>query len=148
MNEKHYKLRFLPLFEEDLNEIVDYITHRLKTQSPQTHWFLMCRRRSGTAFPAQKHLNSITRQRSGSIRTIESLSAIIRSSMSSWMMSWKSAESFTADAISSARSESLVQNTVHRTLHHSNLIILSQIVGGRLPAAVWLFFVVGRFGDV
>jgi toxin ParE1/3/4 len=35
MNEKHYKLRFLPLFEEDLNEIVDYITHRLKTQSPQ-----------------------------------------------------------------------------------------------------------------
>ena len=30
MNEKHYKLRFLPLFEEDLNEIVDYITNRLK----------------------------------------------------------------------------------------------------------------------
>ena len=28
--EKHYKLRFLPLFEEDLNEIVDYITNRLK----------------------------------------------------------------------------------------------------------------------
>ena len=27
MNEKHYKLRFLPLFEEDLNEIVDYITY-------------------------------------------------------------------------------------------------------------------------
>lgn len=30
MEEKHYKLRFLPLFEEDLNEIVDYITFRLK----------------------------------------------------------------------------------------------------------------------
>lgn len=30
MSEKHYKLRFLPLFEEDLNEIVDYITYRLK----------------------------------------------------------------------------------------------------------------------
>ena len=30
MNEKHYKLCFLPLFEEDLNEIVDYITYRLK----------------------------------------------------------------------------------------------------------------------
>ena len=30
MNEKHCKLRFLPLFEEDLNEIVDYITYRLK----------------------------------------------------------------------------------------------------------------------
>lgn len=30
MNEKHYKLRFLPLFEDDLNEIVDYIAGRLK----------------------------------------------------------------------------------------------------------------------
>ena len=30
MTEKHYKLRFLPLFEEDLYEIVDYITYRLK----------------------------------------------------------------------------------------------------------------------
>lgn len=41
-----------------------------------------------------------------------------------------------------------IQNAVHRTLHHSNLIILSQIIGGRLPAAVWLFFFVGWFGDV
>lgn len=30
MNKKHYKLRFLPLFENDLNEIIDYITIRLK----------------------------------------------------------------------------------------------------------------------
>lgn len=30
MNEKHYDLRFLPLFEDDLDEIVDYITYRLK----------------------------------------------------------------------------------------------------------------------
>ncbi|MCD8375092.1 MAG: type II toxin-antitoxin system RelE/ParE family toxin [Oscillospiraceae bacterium] len=30
MNEKHYKLRFLPLFEDDLNEIIDYIAVRLK----------------------------------------------------------------------------------------------------------------------
>ena len=29
MSEKRYELRFLPLFEEDLNEIVDYITLRL-----------------------------------------------------------------------------------------------------------------------
>ena len=41
-----------------------------------------------------------------------------------------------------------IQDTIHRALHHSNLIILSQIAGGRRPAAVWLFFVVGRFGDV
>jgi len=30
VNEKHYKLRFLPLFEEDLNEIVDHIAYRLQ----------------------------------------------------------------------------------------------------------------------
>ena len=30
MNEKHYKLRILPLFEDDLNEIVDYITYQLR----------------------------------------------------------------------------------------------------------------------
>lgn len=33
MSEKHYELRFLPLFEEDLNGIVDYITYRLKNPS-------------------------------------------------------------------------------------------------------------------
>ena len=27
MNGKHYKLRFLPLFEDDLNGIVDYTLH-------------------------------------------------------------------------------------------------------------------------
>lgn len=30
MSEKHYKLRFLPIFEDDLNDITDYITERLK----------------------------------------------------------------------------------------------------------------------
>lgn len=33
MNKKNYKLTFLPLFEEDLNEIVDYISYTL--QNPQ-----------------------------------------------------------------------------------------------------------------
>lgn len=31
MNERHYELRILPLFEDDLNEIVDYITYRLRS---------------------------------------------------------------------------------------------------------------------
>lgn len=31
MNGKRYKLRFLPLFEDDLNGIVDYIAGRLKS---------------------------------------------------------------------------------------------------------------------
>ena len=30
MDEKRYELRILPLFEDDLNEIVDYITCRLR----------------------------------------------------------------------------------------------------------------------
>ena len=30
MNGKHYKLRILPLFEDDLNEIVDYIARQLR----------------------------------------------------------------------------------------------------------------------
>ena len=30
MRDKLYKLRFLPLFEQDLNDAVDYITQRLK----------------------------------------------------------------------------------------------------------------------
>lgn len=30
MDGKHYKLRILPLFEDDLNEIVDYISIRLQ----------------------------------------------------------------------------------------------------------------------
>ena len=30
MSEKHYKLRVLPLFEDDLDEIVDYIAGRLR----------------------------------------------------------------------------------------------------------------------
>lgn len=30
MDGKHYDLRILPLFEEDLNEIIDYIALRLK----------------------------------------------------------------------------------------------------------------------
>ena len=30
MEEKHYKLRILPLFEEDLNDIIDYISVNLQ----------------------------------------------------------------------------------------------------------------------
>lgn len=37
MNDKQYKLRILPLFEADLNEIVDYITYRLKNPTAADH---------------------------------------------------------------------------------------------------------------
>ena len=33
MNEKHYKLRFISLFEDDLNSVVDYIALGLQNQS-------------------------------------------------------------------------------------------------------------------
>ena len=32
MSSKRYKLQILPLFEEDLNEIIDYIAFKLKNQ--------------------------------------------------------------------------------------------------------------------
>ena len=38
MNKKEYKLEILPLFEEDLNEIVDYILHRLKNVTAATNF--------------------------------------------------------------------------------------------------------------
>ena len=37
MSVKHYKLRFLPLFEEDLDEITDYIRDRLKNPIAADH---------------------------------------------------------------------------------------------------------------
>lgn len=33
MSGNRYKLKFLPLFEDDLNEIVDYITDRLRNRT-------------------------------------------------------------------------------------------------------------------
>lgn len=37
MDGKRYELRILPLFEEDLNEIVDYITFRLQNPIAAEH---------------------------------------------------------------------------------------------------------------
>lgn len=37
MGTKHYELRILPLFEDDLNEIVDYITYRLRNPIAAEH---------------------------------------------------------------------------------------------------------------
>ncbi len=37
MSEKHDKLRLLPLFEADLNEIVDHITCRFKNPTAADH---------------------------------------------------------------------------------------------------------------
>lgn len=38
MDAKRYKLRILPLFEDDLNEIVDYITYRLRNPIAADHF--------------------------------------------------------------------------------------------------------------
>ena len=37
MNGRRYKLNILPLFEDDLNEIVDYITYRLRNPLAAEH---------------------------------------------------------------------------------------------------------------
>ena len=37
MNGRRYKLSILPLFEDDLNEIVDYITYRLRNPLAAEH---------------------------------------------------------------------------------------------------------------
>ena len=37
MEDKHYKLRFLPMFEDDLNEIVDYVVDRLQNPEAAKH---------------------------------------------------------------------------------------------------------------
>ena len=69
MNGKHYKLRFLPLFEDDLSEIVDYIAYRLKNPIAADQLVMPFRRPSGSAPPVRKPLSRIIRQRSGNIRT-------------------------------------------------------------------------------
>ena len=38
MAEKHYKLRILPLFEDDLNEVVDYISIHLQNPIAAEHF--------------------------------------------------------------------------------------------------------------
>lgn len=37
MDKKRYELRILPLFEDELNEIVDYITYRLRNPKAAEH---------------------------------------------------------------------------------------------------------------
>lgn len=37
MEDRKYAVRFLPLFEEDLNDIIDYITYRLKNPAAARH---------------------------------------------------------------------------------------------------------------
>lgn len=70
MAEKYYKLRILPLFEDDLNEIVDYISIHLQTQSPQKISLMRLKRRFTSGFPVQKHLNLIHLLKSTGTHTI------------------------------------------------------------------------------
>ena len=53
MEARRYKLSILPLFEEDLNEIVDYIALRLENLLPHGRSLTMLRRRSSSAHTAQ-----------------------------------------------------------------------------------------------
>ena len=68
MAEKYYKLRILPLFEDDLNEIISAFI--FKTQSPQKISLMRLKRRFTSGFPVQKHLNLIHLLKSAGTHTI------------------------------------------------------------------------------
>ena len=80
---KRYELRILPLFEDDLNEIVDYITYRLRNPIAAESWWMMWKRplRSGGA--ARRLLNRTPHPANESTRITASRYAILRFSMSS-----------------------------------------------------------------
>ena len=69
MNGKHYKLRFLPLFEEDLSGIVDYIAYRLKNPIAADQLVDAVQEAIRERTTCAEALSRITRQRSGNIRT-------------------------------------------------------------------------------
>ena len=69
MDGRHYKLSILPLFEDDLNEIVDYISVRL--QNPI----------AAEDFPVQNHSSHTTLRKSAGIPITESKSRTIPSFM-------------------------------------------------------------------
>lgn len=70
MAEKHYKLRILPLFEDDLNEIVDYISIHLQNPIAAENSLMRLKWRFTSGFPVQKHLNLIHLLKSAGTHTI------------------------------------------------------------------------------
>lgn len=71
MEDRKYTVRFLPLFEEDLNDIVDYITCRLKNPEAASH--LVDEIEAAILIEAivRKALSHILLKKSGDICTIE-----------------------------------------------------------------------------
>ena len=65
MEGRKYTVRFLPLFEEDLNDIVDYITCRLKNPEAGSHLV------DEIEALVRKALSHILLKKSGDICTIE-----------------------------------------------------------------------------
>ena len=78
MDEKHYKLRFLPLFEDDLNGIVDYIAERPKNPQAAEAFVDDVERAIRERLSARKPLSRMHRQRNGGIRITASMFATTR----------------------------------------------------------------------
>ena len=57
MNEKHYKLRFISLFEEDLNSIADYLSEALQNQTAADALVDDVQQAIHEHFPMLNHLN-------------------------------------------------------------------------------------------
>ena len=69
MNDKHYELRFLPLFEEDLSEIVGYIARHLNNPIAAENLVAEVQK-AIQARTTCKPLPHITPQKNGGTRTI------------------------------------------------------------------------------
>ena len=81
MDEKHYKLSILPLFEDDLNEIVDYISVRLQNPIAAEDFVDAVETQFKIVFPVQKHSSHTTLRKSAGIPITESKSRTIPSFM-------------------------------------------------------------------
>ena len=72
MDEKKYKLSILPLFEDDLNEILDYILYHLKNPIAAEHLVEEVEKQSKIDCPLRNPLPAITPRKNDGIPIIAS----------------------------------------------------------------------------
>ena len=86
---KKYKLSFLPLFEQDLNEIVDYITQIFRIPVPQNVWSTISKPQFINVWRPLWHLLHSVPQRNGRTHITESTSETFPFSTLSSTTQWK-----------------------------------------------------------
>ena len=73
MEDRRYAVRFLSLFEEDLSDIVDYITYRLKNPGAARHLVDEIEAAIFNRSDCAESFEPYPSERSGNIRTTESM---------------------------------------------------------------------------